>query len=465
MLQRRGRSGGFLLLGCLSVGLFGDLSSRAAGQAAERKGAGQETPARPDEALTAKVDEYVRPYVEMRDFSGAILIAKEGRVLVRKAYGMANFELGVPNTPGTRFRIASLTKTFTAAAVLHLRDEGKLKLNDPVTKYLPDCLAWDKVTIQHLLTHRSGIPDYGRISGYADMSLKSLSLKEAVDWFKGQPLDFSPGNKSRYSNSGYVVLAHLIEKLSGRSYEQYLRKTIFEPLGMRSTGQARDDVLVKNRAAGYSIAPTEDRIENAPWSDISLKTGAGSLYSTVDDLYRWYRAVRDRKYFWEGRKLEAYGWGVRNWFKRTVLTQDGAAPGVAAHISGYLVKEDTCIIVLSNIDAGAIGQMKMGLAAIVFGEKYEKPTIRRPVMVPVDSLRVYVGRYQFSEDTTFDVLVRGGHLYYRWGSRGLPLTSLGGGEFFARDAFAYERLRFITNDAGKVTHILFGKDKVCKKVG
>jgi CubicO group peptidase (beta-lactamase class C family) len=417
-----------------------------------------------DERLTKKVDEYVRPYLDMHDFSGAILIARDGRVMVRKAYGMANFELGVANTPQTKFALASLTKTFTAAAVLHLRSEGRLKLTDPVSRFLPDYPRGDKITIEHLLGHRSGIPDYSKIPGFADTLRKPLSLAAAVDWFKNRPLEFTPGSRSSYSNLGYVLLAHLIEKITGQSYDSYLRRTIFDPLGMKSTGSASHVPLVKDRAAGYTIAASEDGIENVPWFDNSLKTGAGSLLSTVDDLYLWYRAIKDKKFFWNGNRLEAYGWGGRKWFNRTALTQDGAAPGVTAHISAYLFKEDMCLIILSNIDSGALSRMKMDLAALVFGEKYDVPTIRPRLVVRPELLNRYAGRYQFAEDTTFDVLVRGGHLYYRWGSESYPLMPLGDDLFFARDRFAYERLRFVTGTDGKVAHLLFGKDKLCKKI-
>src|SRR6267378_5020585 len=169
-------------------------------------------------SLEAEVDAFVQPYMEGNNFSGSILIARQGKVLISKGYGMADYELSVPNTPQTRFHLASLTKSFTAAAIMILQEQGKLSVEDPLKKFVPDYPNGDKITIHHLLTHRSGIPNVNNFPEYGSKSLSRMSLDEIIRMFKDKPLEFEPGARYRYSNSNYNLLAFIIEKTSGKSY-------------------------------------------------------------------------------------------------------------------------------------------------------------------------------------------------------------------------------------------------------
>src|SRR5262245_33568520 len=188
--------------------------------------------------IAAKADELINAYVKQGKFCGSVLIAKGGTVLLNKGYGMANYELDVPNTPQTKFRLGSITKQFTAMLIAQLAERGQLNVEDPVTKYLPDYPkeTGDKVKIYNLLTHSSGIQNFTSFPEYATVKLKTNKTAEIVALFKDKPLEFAPGEKFKYSNSGYVLLAYLIEKITGKTYEQVLKENILEPLGMKNTG-------------------------------------------------------------------------------------------------------------------------------------------------------------------------------------------------------------------------------------
>jgi CubicO group peptidase (beta-lactamase class C family) len=218
-------------------------------------------------SLSAEVDALFAGLTGVDAPGASVIVAKSGEVLHAKGYGLANVELGVPNRTDTVFRLGSITKTFTAMAVLQLHDRGLLDIDDPVAKYLPDAPHADEITIRHLLTHTSGL----------------TSLEDA-------PLEFAPGERMDYSNAGYHLLGRIIEHVSGDSYEEFLRKSIFAPLGMTGTGYERCGPIVKHRAAGYEIGEGGKYV-NAQFQDIALTYSAGALYSTVEDIYLWDRAL------------------------------------------------------------------------------------------------------------------------------------------------------------------------------
>ncbi len=216
--------------------------------------------------IAAKVDAYVQPFVESNNFSGVILIAQGGKVQVRKAYGLANYELGVPNTPETKFQIASVSKPFTAIAVLLLEERGKLSAQDPVSRYVPDYPNGDKITIHHLLTHTSGIPNVNSMPEYDQRSRFPATPAQLVEIFKNKPADFAPGARYSYSNSNYNLLALILEKVSGQSYGEFVRASILQPLGMKDTGHPRAGELLAQRASGYQPAGMKG-VESAPYLD------------------------------------------------------------------------------------------------------------------------------------------------------------------------------------------------------
>ena len=234
----------------------------------------------------SRMDRMVQSYINSKTFMGSVLVARGDQILLSKGYGSANLEWNIPNAPSTKFRLGSITKQFTAASILLLEDRGKLKTDDLVKKYMPDApAAWDKITIYHVLTHTSGIPSFTGFPDYAEKEPFPTTPEKLVARFRDKPLDFQPGEKWSYSNSGYVLLGYLIEKISGESYEKFVQENIFTPLGMKDSGYDSNSAIVLHRAAGYS--PGKDGPTNAGFIHMSVPFSAGALYSTTEDLLRW----------------------------------------------------------------------------------------------------------------------------------------------------------------------------------
>lgn len=306
---------------------------------------------------------------------GSVLLAKGGIIVLAKGYGEANIELGVPNTPDTKFRLGSITKQFTSAAILQLQEHGKLQVSDPISKYVPGAPeTWNGITIEHLLTHTSGIPSYTDRPDYPSrMRERSGTPVEFLNRFLGMPLDFKPGTQFHYDNSGYFLLGVIIEQVSKMKYEDYLRKNIFEPLGMTDSGYDWPDTILKNRASGYSKSQDgRDRDLNAPFLDMGQPYAAGALYSTVLDLYKWDRALYTEnvlsakskeaaftpgKFEWGQGIRYGYGWGIENIHGHKAVGHGGGINGFSTVIV-RAIEEDAVAIVLSNHDdAGNVGKV------------------------------------------------------------------------------------------------------------
>ena len=232
------------------------------------------------------MEEVVQSYVQNKTFMGTVLVARGSEVILSKGYGSANLEWDIPNAPSTKFRLGSITKQFTAASILLLEERGKLKIEDPIKKYLADApAAWDRITIHNLLTHTSGIPNFTSLPDYRTLQPFDSPVAKTIAAFRDKPLDFQPGEKMSYSNSGYLVLGHLIETVTGGSYEKFVTENIFAPLGMKDSGYDSNRTIIAHRAAGYM--PSADGPVNAGFIHMSIPHAAGSLYSTTEDLLRW----------------------------------------------------------------------------------------------------------------------------------------------------------------------------------
>jgi CubicO group peptidase (beta-lactamase class C family) len=327
-------------------------------------------------------DAYINEETATHHFRGTVLVGIDGKIVFEKAYGPADEEWDVPNTPNTKFRIASLTKQFTAACVLLLQERGLLQVQDRVSKYLPDIpAAWREITVHQLLTHTSGVPnpDYASKQS-ANIKRMGATPQEAVAQVANQPLDFSPGTKWNYSNTGYILLGILIEKLSGQTYADFLESNIFHPLGMTDSGYDRATEILKARASGYDI--NDGHVTNANFIDMSGPFSAGGIYSTVEDLFRWNEALAHsgkllsadslKRMFTEypeaAHEGQHYGYGVvisRQKFGRLLYYHGGGVDGFSSVIQRY-PEEQLSIVVISNLESYKTWELGDHIAADFF---------------------------------------------------------------------------------------------------
>jgi CubicO group peptidase (beta-lactamase class C family) len=380
-------------------------------------------------AISARPEELVDAYAKLDRFSGCVLAAKDGKVIFAKGYGMANLELEVPNTTATRFDIGSITKQFTAAAVLQLASAGKLNLNDPVIRYVPDYPKEqaEKVTIHHLLTHTSGIPSLFRAGdGLDDIDAtnKPITPAELLGFFKDKKLLFTPGQQFRYSNSGYELLADIIERVSGQSYADYLAEHVFKPARMSDTVVRRSEAILRSRASGYDGYGKEK--VNAGCADPSWDYGDGGVYTTVEDLLKWDMALYDNSVLSEDARRElftpylqtagvtadetyyGYGWFIGRQLGRKLIYHTGGTRGFVSVF--YRFPDDrVTIIVLSNYFPAPCIEIAKKLSAIIYGEPYELP----PMVARRDAIGLskYVGEYELSPGYVLSVRMSGGELW------------------------------------------------------
>jgi CubicO group peptidase (beta-lactamase class C family) len=335
----------------------------------------------------AKIQEVLALAHKYRLFNGSALVAENGKITYKGAFGMADMEWGIPNTPDTKFRLGSITKQFTATLILQLVEQGKIKLDGKVSDYLPDYRKdiGDKVTVHHLLTHTSGIPSYTSQPGFFEnVSRNAYKVTDFVKQFASGNLEFEPGSKFSYNNSGYFLLGAIVEKVTGKSYEQALKENILDPAGMKNTGYDHYGTILPKRAAGY--VKTADGYNNAPYLDMSIPYAAGSMYSTVEDLYLWDQALyTDKVLSAQSKELMfkpflsdyAYGWGVVNAsFKINdqpvqIIQHGGGINGFATTIARF-PKEKNLIVLLDNTGQN-VGRLSEKITSILYNQPYEPP--------------------------------------------------------------------------------------------
>ncbi|MGB2697787.1 MAG: serine hydrolase [Candidatus Zixiibacteriota bacterium] len=426
--------------------------------------------------LKQKMDGYLNACHEIWKFHGTALVAKDGEVIFKKGYGMANIELGVPNTPEMKFQIGSITKQFTATAILQLQEKGLLSLDDPITKHLPTYPeeTGDKVTIHHLLSHTSGIPSYTDMPDIMTQKALPVTVDELLTIFKDKPLEFEPGEKYKYSNSGYVVLGAIIEVVSEKTYEDYVEENILKTLNMTNSGYDHRDKIMENRAAGYTL-DEKGELRNADFVHMSAPYAAGALYSNVMDMLIWDQALYTEKIlkkssldkmFTPVLKNYGYGWLIEERYNRPLVWHNGGIDGFHTTFNRW-VEDSLCIVVLSNNDNAPVENIASGLAAIMFDKPYDVPVIKTPIEVDPEIFTDYEGAYEIAEDDYRFVDIEDTALYsQRGGSVRFRLYPE------AADKFYFEHdhtttLTFVRDGNGKVIkHIIHqqGEDKPAQKL-
>jgi CubicO group peptidase (beta-lactamase class C family) len=372
--------------------------------------------------LTTRFDQLLQSEFPADGPGCAALVAQKGRIIYQKAVGKANLELDVPLRTDMVFRIGSVTKQFTAAAILKLAEQGKLALDDDLTRFVPDYPTKGKrITIQHLLTHTSGIKSYTSMREWDPQThRRDFTPDELIGFFQDQPLEFEPGSRWNYSNSGYVLLGYIIEKASGRTYANYLHETFFQPLGLTRTSYEDGAAIVPGRVAGY-VREGEGEYRNTAYLSMTQPYAAGSIISTVEDLYKWNKALHEGRVVSKEslKKMTApyilpdgastyYGFGltIGNLLGSPTIEHNGGIHGFNSTLI-YLPKEDVCVVALSNCLGQAPDFMASKMAALAAGKEYEVPMIK----FDANRLNDYAGVYENGAGEQRLIIAENGQLF------------------------------------------------------
>ena len=408
--------------------------------------------------LTSEYDKILSEQFKPGETGCAALVAKNGQVIYRKAFGMADLELNVPMQPEMVFRIGSITKQFTAIAILQLMEQGKLSLQDEITKFIPDYpMNGHSITIEHLLTHTSGIKSYTDVPEFQKYMRTDMKPEEVIDLIKSNPMEFAPGTKWKYNNSGFFLLGYIIEKVSGQTYQEYLQENFFTPLGMTSSCYGDDSKIIKLRASGYQ--PGSKGPVNADYMSMYLHYAAGSVMSTVDDLYKWHRAVHSYMLV-EKETLEmahtpyrlsdgkstgyGYGWFLSHLQGSPTIEHGGGINGYLTN-SVYLPDEDVFVALFSNNNGKAPEFSSLKMAALAIG----KPLKTTEMKLSETALNEFQGIYVNDMGREAKIVLEDGKLtLFRSGGSRRKMTPV------ERDVFRMENsfttVKFSRDDAGKI---------------
>jgi len=417
------------------------------------------------ESLSPIIDNIIEQGFQPGEPGGVALVANGNGILYEKAFGMANLELDVPMKTDMVFRIGSVTKQFTAVAILQLVEQGKISLQDDITKFIPDYPAQGHtISIHHLLNHTSGIMSYTDNPEVFNLETmrKSLDPEGVIDLFKDRPMNFAPGERFSYNNSGYILLGYIIEKVSRETYPDYVRNHLFEPAGMVHSLYGDDKQILKNRAYGYQ--PFDGAYANADFMDLSLPYAAGSLMSTARDLFKWNEALKNEIFlkqetlelaFQEGLLNDGspieygYGWSLGEFRGSRIIFHGGGINGFVC-FALWLPQEDLYVAVLMN----ATGNSPEELALRIAGQAIGKPFPEQQTSINPEDLQDYSGLYEGPEDVRRAIYVEDGKLF-SMRTDGTPFLIFP----FEKDKFFYENslttIEFLRDRTGKITSAIF----------
>lgn len=363
------------------------------------------------QSIPQKADELLTAYTQQNKFSGNVLIAQGDSVLFQKSYGFADREKKIPNSAETEFRVGSLTKMFTSALIFRLIEAGKLQMNDPLSKYLPDFPTGETILLKHLLSHTSGIK--GSTEGPPP-----ATLGESVSRFKSAGLAFLPGERFEYNNFNYILLSYIAEKITGKPFRDLLKNTVLEKAGMTHSGLDYTGRNSAHQARGYLTNPQAEWVPEHS-ANVAIASGAGALYSTVGDLFKWSEAVSAGKVLSDSFFKKATtvvkgdygsGWIVNTVNGRREIGHTGSIEGFIASFMKY-PEDDITIIMLSNYGDTNGRQLKSDLTALVFNEPYKLPRQKKEVNLGAAVLRKYAGVYQLNENFRITVTLENNKLY------------------------------------------------------
>ena len=429
------------------------------------------------EQLGKNIDQVLKKSYLANEPGAAVLVAKKGKAIFKGGYGIANMELGVKIEPQMVFRIGSITKQFTATAIMILVDEGKISLSDPLNKFFPKYpINGDVVTIEHLLHHTSGIKSYTSIAKWRPLMKTDLTVQKMIDVFKNEPADFKPGERFLYNNSGYFLLGAIIEKVSGKTYQKFIQQRIFNPLGMKNSYYGSHNRIIPHRACGYQ--KKENGFINADYLSMTQPYSAGSLLSTVDDLHQWTRSLFGGKLIsakflkamltpgsLNNRESTGYGYGfsISKIKGNSLISHGGGINGFITYAM-YLPEKEIFIAVLTNCVGHKIRPtfVAQQIALIVLGDPYIP---KKAVKFPSHKLDRLVGTYKISKAQSRKVIREGDKLFtQRSGGRKMRIFAASETEFFYENSFSY--FTIVLNKKGQVVkmvmHTLQGDEEAVK---
>lgn len=401
-----------------------------------------------------QIGEYLQGHENIYEFSGAVLVAKKGEVIYKDAFGLANREWNIPNSVDTKFRIGSLTKQFTSAAILQLAAAGKLKLDDPLSKYVQNFPKSDSVTIHMLLNHTSGIKSYTNMLKFGTVLTVPLSKDSIINFFKNEPYEFSPGTKYNYNNSGYFLLGYIIEKVSGQSYSNYISQHLYPKASLLNTSVDVLEIILPKRASGYM--KDFKGWKNAQYISMEFPYSAGAIVSTVEDLHQWNMAlhkgnilINDLYKKMTTPYLENYGYGLRidSVDNHRRIGHSGGIPGFLSH-NDYYPDQDIEVIVLSN-NSSASTQIASGIGAIMFDKKVMAPVKHTETKIESSELSKYTGKYKAGK-VSMEIILKNDKLYRRTGYVDVLLKPESKTKFFYGDG-SDRQINFLVDNKNVVT--------------
>ncbi len=356
--------------------------------------------------ISAQLDTVLQAYYHRGEFNGSVLVARQGKILLEKGYGYSNRATHSLNNEHTQFQIASATKPFTSTLILKLVELHQLSLDDKLSKFYPDYPKGDSITIENLLSHTSGIYDYTQDGNFMNNEAGKPHTEEMmIALFKDKPLDFSPGSQWRYSNSGYSMLGYIVPRATGLSYDKAIRKYIFSPLKMTSSGFDFIHLDSARKATGYYADSTGAYDNKAPIVDSSVAFAAGAIYSTVEDLYKWHKGLQ--QYTIVAKSLQdkaykpfknnyGYGWINDSIYGHRMLSHSGGIWGFRSNFA-RITEDDICVILLSNIETPAMTSITRKIMAVLYQQPYTVPGLKVPVQLSPAILTKYTGVYDIKE--------------------------------------------------------------------
>lgn len=430
-------------------------------------------------ALASKLDAYLQACADLGYFSGSVLVAKEGKIVLKKGYGLGNHEWSIPNTSQTKFRLSSLSKPFISLAIMQLQEKGLLGVHDLLSDYLPDYPRGNEITIHHLLTHTSGIKNYTALTTFDTFKKLPHSIETTIDQFKYLDLASNPGEVYKFSNSNYALLSFIIERVTGQLHYEYITEHIFKPARMVNTGYDAHAAIVPGRAAGYAL--DTHGLVNADYNDISAVIGLGSFYSTVEDMYLFNQALNTqllalddslKKMFKPYAQIGlieddiryGYGWATITLAGHTVKKHIGRIDGFSTAMYRF-PDDNSFIVVLSNFEHALTEPISFDLAAIMYDQPYEIPMAHTESFIDTRLYAAYVGNYVF-RGLAYTITHKDNHLYYRTPDGDMyKLIPESETQFFIKGIPIV--LRFIKDEHGNVIKLItraFSKERVLHKM-